>query len=171
MHSAGHSRRSGFEFGLLALACVVYALGKVLTTGLLVIKSGDHLSGVIEHVMPLVIVAFPFTAVLLALEFLFSAYLAMRLRLEARQRRAASVRTPINAEFLLYVFMSPEHCDALVGDLEERHRLIRKKFGQRRANFWYWTQVFVSLRPIIWAWVKKVSGVVAMIEAYRRMRS
>lgn len=80
-------------------------------------------------------------------------------------------RPPLNAEFLLYLFMGRQSCDALVGDLEERYKVIRKKFGQRRANVWYWTQVFISLRPIILAWVKKMSGVVALIEAYRRMRS
>jgi hypothetical protein len=64
---------------------------------------------------------------------------------------------PVNAEFLFYLFMTPHNCDALVGDLEERYKLIHKKFGRRRANFWYWTQAVMSLRPIAWAWAKKVS--------------
>lgn len=64
---------------------------------------------------------------------------------------------PVDAEFLFYLFMTPQNCDALVGDLEERYKLIHKKFGRRRANFWYWTQTVMSLGPIVWAWGKKVS--------------
>lgn len=64
---------------------------------------------------------------------------------------------PLNAEFLFHLFMTPQNCDALVGDLEERYKLIHKKFGRRRANFWYWTQTVKSLGPIIGAWGKKVA--------------
>ena len=63
---------------------------------------------------------------------------------------------PSKAEFLFYLFMTPQNCDAIVGDLEERYRLIRKKFGKRRADFWYWTQAMRSLGPVAWAWTKKV---------------
>ena len=63
---------------------------------------------------------------------------------------------PPNAAFLFYLLMTAQNCDALVGDLEERYKLIRKKFGRRRANFWYWTQTVMSLWPIAWAWAKKV---------------
>jgi hypothetical protein len=64
---------------------------------------------------------------------------------------------PANAAFLLYLFYDAKNCDALVGDLEERHKIIRKKFGARRANFWYWTQVIRSVSPIAWVWVKKIA--------------
>ena len=67
-----------------------------------------------------------------------------------------SPRPPLNAEYLFYLFMSRQNCDAFVGDLEERYKLIHKKFGRRRANFWYWTQTITSLGPIVWAWGKKV---------------
>ena len=70
--------------------------------------------------------------------------------------RCRKVKPPVNAEFLFYLFMKPQNGDALVGDLEERYKLINKKFGRRRANFWYWTQTVVSLGPIVWAWAKKV---------------
>jgi hypothetical protein len=59
------------------------------------------------------------------------------------------------AEPLFYVFMTPQNCDALVGDLEERYKLIHKKFGRRRANFWYRTQTVMSLGPIAWDWGKQ----------------
>jgi hypothetical protein len=67
-----------------------------------------------------------------------------------------AVAPPRNAEFLFYLFMTPQNCDAFVGDQEERYKLIHKRFGSRRANFWYWTQTVTSLGPIVWAWAKKV---------------
>lgn len=66
-------------------------------------------------------------------------------------------RPPLNAEFLFYLFLDAQNCDAIVGDLEERYNLIRKKFGQRRADFWYWTQAVRSAGPIIWVWTKRVA--------------
>jgi hypothetical protein len=66
-------------------------------------------------------------------------------------------KPPETAEYVFYLFMTPQNCDALVGDLEERYKLIYKKFGRRRANFWYWTQTVISVGPIVWAWAKKVS--------------
>jgi hypothetical protein len=71
--------------------------------------------------------------------------------------RRQPVSPPLNAEFLFYLFMTPQNCDALVGDLEERFKLIHKRFGRRRANFWYWTQTVMSIWPIAWAWAKKAS--------------
>jgi len=100
--------------------------------------------------------------------------------------------TPKKAEFLFYLFMAPQNCDALVGDLAERYKLIYKKFGRRRADFWYWTQTAMSLGPIVWAWAKKVilkpviavvgwavargllahdSWLAALVELYRKIRS
>jgi len=77
---------------------------------------------------------------------------------------------PLNAEFLFYLFLDVQKCDAIVGDLEERYKLISKKFGARRANFWYWTQAIQSVGPIAWAWAKKaalkpVLGVIAWVVA------
>ncbi len=90
-------------------------------------------------------------------------------------RTTLDKKTPKGAEFLFYLFLDPQNCDALVGDLEERHKLIRKKFGQRRANFWYWTQALRSVGPIVWAAtraaVKRLSGLAALVEAWRRIRS
>lgn len=63
---------------------------------------------------------------------------------------------PTNAEFLFYLFLDAKECEVIVGDLEERYRLIHKKFGARRANFWYWTQAICSVAPIAWQWVTKL---------------
>jgi len=108
----------------------------------------------------------------------------------AHSRTAADGR--LNAEFLLYLFLDPTNCDAIVGDLEERYRKILGKFGKHRANFWYWTQAIRSVWPIAWAWAKKTtlkpligviawavakglldrdSWVAAFVELFRRIRS
>jgi len=73
-----------------------------------------------------------------------------------RNKKPIRRRPPLNAEFLLYLFMAPQHCNALVGDLEERYNTIRKKFGARRANLWFWAQAIRSVGPIVCAWFRKV---------------
>lgn len=79
-------------------------------------------------------------------------------------------RPPLNAAYLLYVFLSKNDPEAVAGDLEERWRKIKKKFGVRRANFWYWTQVVRSLWPFGLAALKRVSGLLALIEMWRRTK-
>jgi hypothetical protein len=72
-------------------------------------------------------------------------------------RTALDKRYPKGAEFLFYLFLDAKNCDAIVGDLEERYNLMFKKFGARKANFWYWTQALRSVGPIVWAWGKKAA--------------
>jgi hypothetical protein len=92
------------------------------------------------------------------------------MRWQSRHRLPSSyvknVAPPLNAEFLFYLVLDAQNCNALVGDLEERYRIIYKKFGPRKANFWYWTQAIRSVGPIASAWMKKaarkpVIGVIA----------
>ena len=71
-----------------------------------------------------------------------------------RRSSTGIARSPVNAEFLFFLFLNPKDCDALVGDLEERYRLIHQKFGTRRASLWYWKQCVASIGPTIWAWTK-----------------
>ena len=71
----------------------------------------------------------------------------MFFRTKLLTRRIRSKRQsgpPPNAQFLFYLFLDAQNCDAIVGDLEERYRLIHKRFDARRANFWYWTQAIRS---------------------------
>jgi hypothetical protein len=95
-------------------------------------------------------------------------------------------------ESCFFHIMLPEDCDAIVGDLEERYRLIHKNFGQRRANCWYWKETLRSMWPLVWACAKKVAlkpviGVInwavgkglfgddswlaALVELYQKIRS
>ncbi len=99
---------------------------------------------------------------------------------------------PLNAAFLFYLFLDAKTCDAVVGDLEERYRLIYKKFGARRAKLWYWKETIRTTGPSFWAWGKKamlkpVIGVIgwamakglighdswlaALVEMWKRIRS
>ena len=122
--------------------------------------------------------------------FLAGALVCRSLRRRYSQR--SKVLPPLAAQFLFYYFLDAQNCDALVGDLEERYRIIRKKFGTGRANFWYWSQAIRSVGPIVWAWGKKValkpvigvvawavarglvdhdSWLVALVEMWKRIRS
>lgn len=87
---------------------------------------------------------------------LYDTFVASTIEYLSNRYGRTSARSPVIAEYLFYLFMDAQKCDALVGDLEERYKLIHKKFGQRRANFWYWTQALSSVLPIVWAWAKKV---------------
>lgn len=99
---------------------------------------------------------------------------------------------PVNAEYLFYLFLDAKNCDAILGDLEERYRIIHRKFGVGRARFWYWTMAIRSVGPLAWAWMKKIvmkvvipviawavakgiishdSWIAALVELYRRIRS
>jgi hypothetical protein len=82
-----------------------------------------------------------------------------------QDRKRGQVHPPINAEFLFHLMMSPQNADALAGDLQERYKHLYKKFGRRRAKFWYWFQTFISLRPIIWAANKKPLAALASMAA------
>jgi hypothetical protein len=75
-------------------------------------------------------------------------------RMLTRQRE--NRRIPLNAEFLFYLFLDTKTCDGLVGDLEERYKLIFQNFGKGRADFWYWSMAIRSTGPIAWAWFKKL---------------
>jgi hypothetical protein len=77
--------------------------------------------------------------------------------------------SPRNARFLIQLFMRGECGDALLGDLEERFAQIRIEHGLSRARFWYWFQVVVSLRPLLWVAIKRASGAVAAYEAIRKL--
>jgi hypothetical protein len=79
-----------------------------------------------------------------------------RLKYSKKSVTTHNTSLPINAEFLFYLFLDAKNCDAIVGDLEERYKVMHRKFGIRHANFWYWTQALSSVLPIVWAWAKKI---------------
>ena len=104
------------------------------------------------------------------------AQFALRLirRSQSKERRHLLLEEPpLNATFLFYLLLDARNCDAIVGDLEERYRRIRKKFGIGRATFWYWVQTVTSVSPIVWAATKQLlktaSGMAALVEIWRRI--
>jgi len=62
---------------------------------------------------------------------------------------------PINAKFLFFLFLDAKNCDATVGDLEERYRIVQREFGRLRANLWYWKEALHSVGPIVVTWARK----------------
>lgn len=107
-------------------------------------------------------------------------------------RRIQSIEPLSSVDYLFNLFLDQRNCDALVGDLKERYKLIHKTFGAGRANFWYWTQAIRSVGPIAWAWGRKVvmkpvigliawavakrlvdndSWLAALVEIWKRIRS
>jgi hypothetical protein len=103
--------------------------------------------------------------------YLFAVILAGRIRAILRACYDSLQNTPpSNGRFLIMLFMPNIAGDALLGDLEERFHIIARDpdLGLRRAHFWYWFQVFLSLRPLVWAGIKRLTGLAALWEAIRK---
>jgi len=64
---------------------------------------------------------------------------------------------PINAQFLLDLFLPESHCEEFLGDLQERYNKKVPRLGKLRADLWYRKQVFTSLWPLFRAWMKRSS--------------
>jgi hypothetical protein len=107
-----------------------------------------------------------------SLPALLFATLALALKLRSSQTCSGLSQ---NVKFQFYSFLDAQNCHAFLGDLEERYRHIHKTVGKRRADFWYWTQAIRSLGPIAWAATKKMmkstTGLAALVELYRKVRS
>jgi hypothetical protein len=56
---------------------------------------------------------------------------------------------PQLGEFALYMILSKEDREYLIGDLAEEYIDVRLKFGKRKASIWYYKQVLTSVWPII----------------------
>jgi hypothetical protein len=77
---------------------------------------------------------------------------------------------PKNARFIILLLMPNATGDALLGCLEEGfHKIANDETrGSARARFWYWFQVMISLWPLAWAFVKRISGLAIAYEAIRK---
>ncbi len=56
---------------------------------------------------------------------------------------------PLNAQFMLDLFLPESRCEEFLGDLQERYDRKRKRLGQTRADWWYRKQVATSLWPLL----------------------
>jgi transcriptional regulator with XRE-family HTH domain len=78
------------------------------------------------------------------------------LHLATRVEKDDDDKPPKAAKFLL-LLVPGKNRDYLAGDLEERYRTILvPEFGVRKAQFWYWWHVFISLAPFVWEATKRL---------------
>lgn len=77
---------------------------------------------------------------------------------------------PFDADWLLSLFLSSERRECFIGDLEERYYRMMVGSKGHFPKFWYSLQIFISLRPIIWATILRISGWERFSEWKRRAR-
>jgi hypothetical protein len=66
----------------------------------------------------------------------------------SQERRPFEERRASIGSFVLGFLVDQQTCAVIIGDLEERRETVLRKFGCRRANFWYWIQVVRSILPL-----------------------
>jgi hypothetical protein len=103
--------------------------------------------------------------------YLVTKYVDAILDVEVSPRSDLSPRPPRYARFLMLLMMPNAKGDALLGDLEERfHRMARDPdYGPGHARFCYWFQVIISVCPLAWAFIRRVSGLAALVETIKRI--
>jgi hypothetical protein len=82
-----------------------------------------------------------------------------------------SLGLPLNAEYLLYLFLRKEEREALIGDLAECYGEVIRRFGKVRADIWFYKQVAGSLFPLIRRAVLRVAALAWLGRALRRLIS
>jgi len=61
-------------------------------------------------------------------------------------------------EILLGLLTTTSQVEVIVGDLEERYRMIAEQSGTRAARRWYWSEISRCLVPLARSALKRVSG-------------
>lgn len=82
---------------------------------------------------------------------------------------ALSPRPPLNAEFVLHLLLRREEQDTVIGDMLERYVKKHERLGERRANFWFYAEVFRSVWPLLRRAAGKVGGLALLGEWLRRI--
>lgn len=80
-------------------------------------------------------------------------------------------RPPKFAEYLLYLFLTKSERVHLVGDLTEEYADVIEKFGPKKANVWCYTQVYQSLKPLIWRSLSKLRLLASLLQLLSRLRN
>ncbi len=75
---------------------------------------------------------------------------------------------PLNAEYILHLFLKADERDAVIGDLLERYASKHERFGERRAQFWFYGEVARSLWPLLKRLIARAGGLIALGEWIRR---
>jgi hypothetical protein len=71
---------------------------------------------------------------------------------------------PRNARFLLRLLPKSFRV-AMQGDLEEEYWEVLSEQGERRARFWYWEQIFLSLGPIVWRQIRRLNSIAGLLRS------
>jgi hypothetical protein len=96
-----------------------------------------------------------------------SAIRLIEVKLARTDQANEQISPPVNAQFLLDLFLSDDVCEAFLGDLQERYGKKLKRLGKTRADWWYWKQVVTSLWPLARSAGRKVSwGMVSRVAAF-----
>jgi len=74
---------------------------------------------------------------------------------EELDRKHHEDQPPKFAEFLLYIFLPKQRRDNLLGDLEEEYYDVCHRFGNIRAQIFYYSQVARSLWPLFASLIQK----------------
>ena len=81
----------------------------------------------------------------------------------------ANPRPPALAEYVLHLVLGKEEREAVIGDLVQDYRHIRRRFGKRKADFWFHKQVIWSLWPFLRRAVVKSVALVWVGKLLRRL--
>jgi hypothetical protein len=98
--------------------------------------------------------------------------IAMINALEARELKgpatpAEKSAPPAVAAFLL-AFIAPKNTvQAFLGDLEEVFHKNAASLGEPQARRQYWMQVFASLGPLTWQWLKRIGFLTLLVDYVR----
>jgi hypothetical protein len=75
----------------------------------------------------------------------------------------ANTHRPGWARYLVEILLRYKDAEDLLSALEDRFPRKCSEYGLRRARFWYFCQVIISIRPLAWALI------LTTWEAVRRM--
>jgi predicted DNA-binding protein (UPF0251 family) len=76
---------------------------------------------------------------------------------------------PALAEFLVAMFVSAEHRDALLGDMEEKFNAeLARGWSQPRARRVYWAEALRTIGPLAWRKVRGLGWIALLFGAMKK---
>lgn len=83
-------------------------------------------------------------------------------------RRSNVSQPPLNAKFLLYLFLDKRDREVGLGDAIEDFAKHLKMFGRRRATWLFYQQIWLSAWPFIRRVISKVGGLILLSKWLRK---
>src|SRR6266404_582298 len=87
------------------------------------------------------------------------------------EAKPTTPRPPFNAEYLLYLLLRKEEREVLIGDLTEDYGEVNNRFNKRRADIWFYKQVFGSVWPLLRRALLRIGALVWLGRILRRLIS